>query len=425
MVYVFAPVSGAHINPAISLAAALTRTAPYWMCAEYVVVQFIAGICGRWCCRFLYDDYPPLGNGFSDSNAVVLAEVIYTAVLIFVVLGVTSKRSNPDQNPNQFYGLAVGFVMIAAGSAVGHISGAVLNPAVSLGLGSSWGLTLKYALYQFLGGVIASLLFVFTHPEDYMREGAVRSYRPMLWVRFLSEFIGTFTIVLTFGLSVLGRSFSAMWAVAAIVMSMIYALGDVCGGHFNPAVTLAVVLCQKVDITMFQGLCYACAQILAAIAAAFVYATMSNGKTFPMEPRQNFTEEAAYVIEGLFTSLLALAVLNTAYARGIRTKLKRNYYFGLAVGAVVAAGGFASENVSGASFNPALSLGAAIVHAVYNKGHLYFGLGYFIVQLIGGALAVIFFAFLHVDAYMPPSPAPAQSAPSTPQGFVRVKDINT
>ena len=61
-----------------------------------------------------------------------------------------------------------------------------------------------------------------------------------LGAKCCSEFLGTFFLVLTVGLNVLGKSPAAAWSIAASLMCMIYALGSVSGAHFNPAVTLAI-----------------------------------------------------------------------------------------------------------------------------------------------------------------------------------------
>merc|ERR1719262_2087498 len=70
------------------------------------------------------------GEGFTWFEACI-AEVLYTAMLCFVVLNVAAASKVAG---NQYYGLAIGFVIVAGGYAVGPISGAALNPAVALGV---------------------------------------------------------------------------------------------------------------------------------------------------------------------------------------------------------------------------------------------------------------------------------------------------
>ena len=72
-------------------------------------------------------------------------------------------------------------------------------------------------------------------PEDFSGEKSQVT-------ELVSEFLGTYMLVLTVGLNVLGKSKAAAFSIAAGPTSMIYALGDVSGAHFNPAVTVAILL---------------------------------------------------------------------------------------------------------------------------------------------------------------------------------------
>merc|ERR1719213_1215005 len=62
------------------------------------------------------------------------------------------------------------------------------------------------------------------------------------WCKYLAEFVGTYFLVLTVGCNVLTGSVGAAISIGSILMVMIYALGSVSGAHFNPAVTLAILL---------------------------------------------------------------------------------------------------------------------------------------------------------------------------------------
>ena len=65
--------------------------------------------------------------------------------------------------------------------------------------------------------------------------------------KYLTEFIGTFFLVLTIGLSVLGGTPMAPLAIGAVLMVMVYMGGHVSGAHYNPAVSLAVLLRGKLE----------------------------------------------------------------------------------------------------------------------------------------------------------------------------------
>merc|ERR1719183_1348834 len=108
---------------------------------------------------------PKPGFGWWEA---MLAEVLYTFVLCFVVLNVAASKKNGcgslDGN-QQFYGLAIGFVVVAGGYGAGAISGGAFNPAVALGIdiasaipfGVFWGPI--YVVYELIGAAIAAGLF--------------------------------------------------------------------------------------------------------------------------------------------------------------------------------------------------------------------------------------------------------------------------
>merc|ERR1711971_255118 len=96
--------------------------------------------------------------------------------------------------------------------------------------------------------------------------------------KLIAEAIGTFMLVLTVGLNVLVESKAAAFSIAASLMCMIYAIGDVSGGHFNPAVTAAIFCrklgdpkCEQKDAMKEAG-CYVGAQLAAGFGGALMYA---------------------------------------------------------------------------------------------------------------------------------------------------------
>lgn len=260
-----------------------------------------------------------------------------------------------------------------------------------------------YAVSHILGGVVASCLFRLTRPEDYYRW---EKYAPGLPTRLATEFIGTFMLVLTVALCTIGGSTTtdagapeASIAAAATLMCMIYAGGDVSGGHFNPAVTLGIMLCRKVDMPLGFGLTYVVCQLAAAALAGILCTGITGGKTLPLQPNSPYSDWAAYVMEGYFTFILVLTVLSTAYSKGVRTQFRQNY-FAMAVGAVIFVAGTACTNVSGANLNPAVSFGIALPHQM-NSGSLFYCIGYSMAQLIGAGFAVVIFAIVHAEVYAP------------------------
>lgn len=409
MIYALAPVSGAHLNPAVSLSLGMLGKAEPHQVVAYVLAQLAAGLVAGVSIASLYGVGVVLGPkpGANWWEAVIV-ETVYTAMLAFVVLGVTAKRNTP----NQFFGLAIGFVIVAAGSAAGSISGAVLNPAVAFGLDvsgyySAWKVgseslfpywTLCYSLYEAAGAIIAALLFFFVRPEEELNVMERIHYAPKLFTKLAAEFIGTFLLVATFGLCVLANSKSTAWATGSALMSLVYALGDVSGGHFNPATTLGSLICRKIDINTVETIAYMLVQVLAAMFASLLYAGLHRGLTFPLEPVAPYDEWAAYIVEAIFTMVVVLAVLATGYTPAIKTDLSRNFYFGLAIGLARTVGMIACRLISGGSLNPAISFAVAFSHKL-NNGILYYGFSYSLAELIGGVAAVFVFVVTHAEAY--------------------------
>merc|ERR1719454_1590526 len=163
----------------------------------------------------------------------------------------------------EFYGIAIGFVIIAGGYGAGHISGGAFNPAVALGIdiasaipfGVFWGPI--YVVFELVGAAIAAGLFRVVRPDDF---GGSGDYD--LFTRLVSEFIGTFYLVLTVGLNVLGASPAPVFSIAAALMCMIYSLGNCSGAHFNPAVTLAILASGRGKTNPAEAGAYMASQIL-------------------------------------------------------------------------------------------------------------------------------------------------------------------
>merc|ERR1719456_263367 len=301
-------------------------------------------------------------------------------MLCFVVLNCAASTSNSN---NQFYGLAIGFVIVAGGYGAGHISGGAFNPAVALGIdlssamhhGVFWGPI--YVVFELIGAGLAALLFRIVRPDDFGTSGEYQ-----LATKLASEFIGTFYLVLTVGLNVLGSSPAPVWSIAAALMCMIFSLGNCSGGHFNPAVTLAVTLRGGGKIGPGEVPAYMASQILGGIAAAFTYTAMEKGHTVPLGPGANYGWGAAAVAELVFTFVLCFVVLSVATTD---KQQPLSQYFGLAIGSCVTAGGYAIGAVSGGSLNPAVSIGLSSSDLI-NGGKFYQCLLYAVFEFAGAAL---------------------------------------
>jgi len=311
-------------------------------------------------------------------------------MLCFVVLNVATASKNAG---NQFFGLAIGFVIIAGGYAAGGISGGAFNPAVALGidvssagLGFGWGFA--YTGYELIGAALASGLFRVVRPDEF---GGSGDYT--LGTKLVSEFIGTFYLVLTVGLNVLGKSPAPVWSIAASLMCMIYALGNCSGAHFNPAVTLALLASGRNIIPATEALAYMGVQILGGICAAYMYAAMHHGATFALAPGPGFNFGHAAVAEIVFTFVLCYVVLCVA-----SVKEPSKDMFGLAIASCVTAGGYAIGAVSGGSLNPAVSFGISSANII-NEGKFYNCLIYSAYEFVGAGLAAGIFHVTHPGEY--------------------------
>jgi aquaporin Z len=226
--------------------------------------------------------------------------------------------------------------------------------------------------------------------------------------KYLTEAIGTFFLVLTIGLTVLHGTPLAPLAIGSCLMVMVYMGGHVSGGHYNPAVSLAVLLNGKMrSLGEFGG--YVASQLAGAVAAALVvYGIM--GQSFAPAPAEGASLMAAMLIEVLYTFALALVVLDSAAS----AKTHGNSFYGLAIGFTIVVAAFAGGPVSGGAFNPAVGVGAILVSSVVDGGTAANMWLYIVGPLTGGALATAVFTLqerepiqLHAEPSKTPETHPA------------------
>lgn len=421
MVYATGPISGGNLNPAVPLGLALSGKMPWLQMLKYWAAQLIgafsAALAYRCICAPNYVMVAPI-LPFGAGSCFV-AEFFYTFVLVFVVLNcAASKRNNPQSDPNQFYGLAIGFVIVAAGHAVGAVSGAALNPALALSLGNTSGKEIHWCwlwcVAQLLAGAAAAGAFRLLRREEFAEDAtdeSLQAHEPGLLASSAAEFLGTFVLAFTVGMNLVSKSPSTAFSAAAALMCMVYSLGNISGAHLNPAVTLAVLLRGKCGRS--KAACYATAQLLGGLlaglsVAAFQGVSANRRKSIQLTMGKHYGLGQASFAELFFTMILAYVVLTVATKDvPAEWKTKQNAYFGLAIGSCVTAGGFAAGSISGGELNPAVSLSIYIANVV-NPGHL--GIGPFVnlvsfvfFELLGGALAAGLFRLTE----MGPRPAPS------------------
>merc|ERR1719198_256056 len=210
--------------------------------------------------------------------------------------------------------------------------------------------------------------------------------------KLLSEFLGTYFLVLTVGLNVLSGSAAGAFSIAASLMCMIFALGTCSGAHFNPAVTMAIICSGRGKCSPKDGAMYMGVQILGGICAAFTYSAMMNGETFALKPGSSKWSQAV-VAELVFTFVLAFVVLSVATVKSALSE-----YFGFAIGMCVTVGGCAIGKVSGGSLNPAVSIGISSSHII-GGGNFWPCLIYTLVEVVAGAAAAGVFMVTQPSEY--------------------------
>jgi aquaporin Z len=129
-VYAGGHISGAHYNPAVSLAVALRGRLSLARMAGYWLVQMLGALMAVAAVLFLKGGGAATAADLDPLKALV-AEFIFTFVLCYVVLNVAT---DDETSGNSFYGLAIGFTVVAGAFAVGAISGGAFNPAVAVGI---------------------------------------------------------------------------------------------------------------------------------------------------------------------------------------------------------------------------------------------------------------------------------------------------
>ena len=198
--------------------------------------------------------------------------------------------------------------------------------------------------------------------------------------KLLTEFIGTFFLVLTIGLTVTAGSQFAPLAIGTSLMIMVYMGGHISGGHYNPAVSLAALMRGALPSGDF--LPYVVSQVAGATVAALVV-NIITGQTFAPAPAATASTLGALLVELLYTFALALVVLNVATSK----KTEGKGFYGLAIGFTVVCAAFAAGGISGGAFNPAVGTALTISG---DAGFAQLWL-YWVGPLVGGALAGVVF----------------------------------
>lgn len=168
MVMVFAGghISGAHYNPAVTLGVWLRGKIGKKDVVGYMISQIAGAVLAALAVKYLKAGVQVVPMNLAILPAL-LAEFLFTFALVFVMLNTATAKGTAG---NSFYGLAIGFTVMAGAYAVGGISGGVFNPGVAVGISimglSAWSSLWIYLVANFAGGAVAAVAFKAVNPGD-------------------------------------------------------------------------------------------------------------------------------------------------------------------------------------------------------------------------------------------------------------------
>ena len=190
---------------------------------------------------------------------------------------------------------------------------------------------------------------------------------------YIIEFIGTFFLVLTIGLT------GDPIAIGTMLMVMVYMGGHISGAHYNPAVSIAMIIRGLLSVK--EAINYILSQLAGAILAALLVNWL-GGAVMEIAPSDSASILQILVVEAIFTFALVLVILNVA----TNPKTEGNSYYGLAIGFTIMAAAFAGGGISGGVYNPAVGIGPILVDAIMGDGNTLSNLWYYLVGPITGAV---------------------------------------
>lgn len=483
LIYSLGSVSGAHLNPAVTVTCWLQDAITQGEAVKYFVVQFCgAALAGLTAVLLLGSDntsnatdkHPvgPLNINFLLGAPLV--EFLYTFMLCFTVLNVCVAQKTKG---NVYYGVAIGFVVIAGGYGGGYVSGGYFNPALVLGvniMGMSWAGVASSPLYvacHFAGAVVAPVALHIVRPETKL--GEAKLYSPVTKFFYTveamfdpedtAEFLGAMFLALSISLNANAMLFDCdqngdscignpggSLSVGAALMCMIFAMGDISGGLFNPAVTIAYLgrfhgtgcgvgfeKLQDASTSPKEGLKYFTAQILGAVAGTglTILIWLAAGYGVPAVGPQRaainatatgdsqaitYTTGQAFFAETFGTFLYCYVVLCVA-----TTYNALKEYKAFVIGCTFIAGGYAFGPLSGGLLNPAITIADCVVRIQVLSDPIT-PAAYVGAELLGGALAAVVFRFVthkHEMEQMEKMAVGNPDEPNPDRGYERIKDI--
>jgi len=203
--------------------------------------------------------------------------------------------------------------------------------------------------------------------------------------KYIAELIGTFTLVFCGCGAIVTNEFSQgtvthsgiALTFGLVVMSLIYAFGEISGAHFNPAVTIAFTYAKKFPLKEIPK--YLLAQCIGAIIAALLLLVLFPENEFLGTTLPKIDVWRVFLFEVILTFFLMLIIINVSTG-----SKESGIMAGIAIGGVVWFEAQFAGPITGASMNPARSIGPALV-----SGHLEHLWLYILAPIIGAILAVM------------------------------------
>mmetsp|Transcript_36135 Transcript_36135/g.62780 ORF Transcript_36135/g.62780 Transcript_36135/m.62780 type:complete len:502 (+) Transcript_36135:85-1590(+) len=212
--------------------------------------------------------------------------------------------------------------------------------------------------------------------------------------KYVAEFVGTFFLVFTVGCHVHSGNIGAALSIGAILMVMVYSLGSVSGAHFNPCVTLAVLLSDRNKISPADAGTYILVQLSGGLIGAMLSCTVFGAYVFQAPVAYAMSKVCA--VEVLYSFALCYVVLNVATTEDKEQGNVPNSFFGLAIGLAVTSAAIAIGPISGCSLNPAVSVGGYMATRAFGAAGAVFPpvvhvIQYIMAPFFGAAIAAVFF----------------------------------
>ena len=129
MIYATSHISGGHLNPAVTIGIWLRGGLDRLYVIPYIVAQLLGSVVAAYV-TMAVKGHGAMPMAVSQVLPVFVLELLFTFALVYVVLNVATSKKTAD---NSFFGLAIGFTVIAGACVAGPISGGVFNPAIALG----------------------------------------------------------------------------------------------------------------------------------------------------------------------------------------------------------------------------------------------------------------------------------------------------